>query len=124
MEGDRGCRCCWIWSLRLFLLFLVLGPNAAPGQSLSILKQDHSQCSIRATTPRAARYVLQASQNLNLWLDLNDSISGTVTNRVGGAGVPQCAFRLTPWVADAAPITVMLLGDSTVADFASDGNYF
>jgi lysophospholipase L1-like esterase len=55
-------------------------------------------------------------------VDLNDGVSDQASNRVDKAGVTERFFRLMPSTPPAPPIIIVLLGDSTVADFASNAN--
>ena len=66
--------------------------------------------------------LLQASRNLHLWVDINDAVSGRVSNRVDNAWDAQRFFRLMPWTPPAPLSRIVLLGDSTVAELASN-NY-
>lgn len=100
----------------LLLLGTVLFADAALGQSLTIIRNGSSNFSIQTTAPADARYVLQESANLHLWVDINDQVSGQSSNRFASAGNTQRFFRLTPWTPPAPPIILVLLGDSTVWD--------
>lgn len=111
-------------SSTLWLCGVVLFTQAAPGQSLSILRNGQSNFWIQAAAPTDTPYVLQESVNLHLWVDLNDQVSGQSSNQIDSAGIAQGFFRLTPSTLPPPPITLVLLGDSTVADFISDDNRF
>lgn len=91
----------------------------AAAQSLSIVKEGDTGLLIQASAPADERHVLQASKDLNRWLDLDDAVTGTVSTPVPTTRAAQCYFRLIPWV-EPAPIRVVLIGDSTVADQASN----
>jgi len=106
----------------LVVLALIWLARPSLGQSLSIIKKAESEFWITANAPADRRFVLQGSKDLNLWLDINDTVSGTVSNRVG-AGVPDRYFRLVPWVEPKA-LTIVIVGDSTVADLASNSGWF
>ena len=101
---------------------MALFADAARGQSLSIIRKGESELWVNAAVPPDTQYILQASRNLHLWVDLNDGVSDQVSNRVDNAGVTERFFRLMPWTPPAPPITIVILGDSTVADFASNAN--
>lgn len=105
------------------LLCLALFADATFGQSLSIVKKTESEFRIDGTAPADTRYVLQASRDLQDWEDVKDEVWGQVEYTFTSAGVTPRFFRLAPWV-PLAPITVVLVGDSTVADLASNGNWF
>jgi len=106
----------------ILLLLSCVWANISVGQSLSIIKNGGKECWTVAVAPADSRYTLQASRNLTLWLDFDDIISGTVSNQVGAAAAERF-FRLVPW-SEAPPITVVVVGDSTVADLAINQNYF
>jgi lysophospholipase L1-like esterase len=90
----------------------------------SVIRNGESEFWIKATAPQDARYVLQASANLHLWVDINDEVSGQSSNRFDNAGVTERYFRLIPWTPPPPPIILMLIGDSTVADLISNDNMF
>jgi lysophospholipase L1-like esterase len=102
---------------------LALFAHTAYGQSLSITKASDHQFWIQATAPQDTRYVLQVSKDLNVWLNVNDAVSGTVSNQVGIAEATQRYFRLVTWT-ELPPIRIALIGDSTVADFEANLRYF
>jgi lysophospholipase L1-like esterase len=106
----------------LLLCFLALVADVARGQSLSIVRTGESELWVNAATPPNTQYILQASANLHLWVDINEEVSGQVSNRVDSAGVAQRFFQLMPWTPPAPDITIVILGDSTVAEFASNAN--
>ena len=108
----------------LLLLCLALLTTAALGQSLSVNRKSASEYGIEAAVPPNGRYVLQASGNLRLWVDLKDTVAGQLSYLFDTAGVSNRYFRLAPWTPSAPDITVALIGDSTVADLVSDGGSF
>jgi lysophospholipase L1-like esterase len=108
----------------LLFFWLVVSPGAAFGQSLAVTKQGEGEFMIEAVVPPDTRYVLQTSADLRLWEDINDQVSGVVLTRLDIAEGTQRFYRLTLWTAPLPPIKVVLLGDSTVADFASNLNWF
>src|ERR1051325_2931581 len=108
----------------LLLCCVALFADAALGQSISILRKGESEFWVEAATPPDTTYRLQASANLHLWVDLNDAVSGQASNQLDFSRVSQRFFRLTPWTPPAPPITIVLLGDSTVADFTSNLSLF
>lgn len=90
------------------------------GQSLTIAQKGEREVWIEATVPADARYVLQESADLRDWADLDDAIQGRFAGGFERAGSRRF-FRLLPW-APLPPITLLVLGDSTVADLVSNGN--
>lgn len=111
------------WSVLLpFCLVLIV--NTALGQSLSIIRNGERPFTILAAAPPDTRYVLQESANLHLWVDSDDVVEGQLSLQFDNAGVTRHFFRLTPWTPPAPPIIIMLIGDSTVADFISNDSRF
>jgi lysophospholipase L1-like esterase len=108
----------------LLLFCLTLLADAALGQSLSITRNGESNVWINAAAPPDTPCVLQESANLHLWVDINESVLGQTSNHLDSAGATERFFRLIPWTPLAPPITVVLIGDSTVADFANDNGWF
>ena len=99
------------------LLLVCVGLAASAfGQSLSIVQKGESNFWIQASAPAANPYTLQASANLHLWADIHDSVQGDYSSPLGGMAVPQRYFRLVPSSPPAAPIVVMMIGDSMTAD--------
>jgi hypothetical protein len=106
------------------LLFccMALFADAARGQSLSIIRKGKSELWVNAAAPLDTQYILQASRNLELWVDLNDEVSDQVSNRVDNAGVTERFFRLMPWTPPAPPITIVLLGGTSEFVLSSSGH--
>lgn len=103
---------------------MALFADAALGQSLSIINKGESGFWIEAAAPPDTRYVLQASGNMDLWVDIHDEVWSQLSYRFDSAGVTKRFFRLTPWTPPAPTITIVLIGDSTVADFISNSSLF
>jgi lysophospholipase L1-like esterase len=109
-------------SLSLSLLICAaLASSAAFGQSLSIIKGGESNYWIEASAPANNPQTLQASANLHLWADILDPVQGQYSSQLDGMAVAQRYFRLVPSAPPAPPIVVMLLGDSTTADYTGWG---
>lgn len=100
----------------LLLFCTALFADAALGQPLSIIRKGGSEIGIEATAPPDTRYVLQASENMHLWVDIQDEVLGQVSYRFDSAGVTKRFFRLTSWTPPAPSIMLMVLGDSTATD--------
>ena len=97
---------------------MTLFADAALGQSLSVSRKGAGEFWIEGAAPADTPYVLQASGNLHLWVDLTNAVSGSLSYRIDGAGVTNRYFRLAPSTPPAPDITIVLVGDSTVADLA------
>ena len=104
----------------LLLLSIALFASTALGQSLSLVKKGAGELWIEAATPPGARYILQGSKNLHLWVDLQGEVQGQISFQFDNTGIKHRFFRLMPWTSPAPPIIIMLIGDSTVADFISN----
>src|SRR5690349_9357747 len=93
-----------------------LSAITALGQSLSIKRADTNYW-LEASAPANNSYTLQASQNLHLWLDIQDSVPDRYSYPLDNTGVSKLRyFRLIPSPPAAPPIRVMLIGDSMVSD--------
>lgn len=110
--------------LVLLLVCAAFFTDAALGQSLSISRNSSGEYWIEGAAPADTPHVLQASRNLHLWVDLTNVVSGLLSYCCDRAGVTDRYFRLAPQTPPAPPINVVLLGDSTVADFVSDSGWF
>lgn len=104
-----------------FSLGALLGCTAlivatALGQSLSIIRMGGSKVRVEAEVPADTRYVLQVSDDLKIWTDINDQLRGWVSSKFDLADTKERFFRLIPWTPPPPPITLVLLGDSTVMD--------
>jgi lysophospholipase L1-like esterase len=104
------------------IVSFVLLANTVLGQSLSILKEDKDRFRIEASAPQQTRHALQVSKDLSLWL-ASMIRSGSTSNMIAVIRDTQRYFRLVPWF-EPPNIRIALLGDSTVADLASNLNYF
>jgi len=102
-------------SLPTVLLVLTLSANAAFGQSLSI-KKVNTNYWIEATAPASDPHTLQASDNMHLWVDIHENVQEPYSFAFDNAGVSERYFRFPPSEPPAAPIVVMLIGDSMSAD--------
>jgi lysophospholipase L1-like esterase len=102
---------------------LAIFVNTSRGQTLSISKQSDGRLLVQGSAPLDTRYALQESGDLVSWVDLDDEVWGHVSNRVDILATTHRFFRLAPWV-EPPPIIIMLLGDSTVADFVSNNSRF
>ncbi|MBE7504554.1 MAG: hypothetical protein HS113_30530 [Verrucomicrobiales bacterium] len=80
------------------------------------LARSQSGVWIEGTVPSNSRCRFQASDNLNLWVDVADEVWGQFRHRCAPGGGTKRFFRLTPWTPPAPPIRLVLLGDSTVMD--------
>src|SRR6185369_11791249 len=58
------------------------------------------------------------------WLDLSDHASGSFTYWIDPTVHRESFFRLRTWTTEHFPVTLVILGDSTVADFSSNMEQF
>jgi lysophospholipase L1-like esterase len=100
----------------LLFICMVLFADTAFGQSLSFVRKSAGDLWIEAPLPPDTQYILQASANLHLWVDINDAVQDKLSYQLDSAGGTKRFFRLTPWTPAAPPIRIVLLGDSTVMD--------
>ena len=103
---------------------MALFADSTFGQSLSIVRKGGSELWLEASMPPDSHYTLQASANLHLWVDINDEVQNPLSYRFDSIGVTNRFFRLTPWTPPAPPIRLVMIGDSTVADFTSNQGFF
>jgi lysophospholipase L1-like esterase len=109
---------CLIYSLSSIVLFVFATPlsvTTAFGQSLSIRKGE-SNYWVEASAPTDNPHTLQASENLNTWIDVRESVQETYSLPLNSVGVGLRYFRLIPSPAPAPPIRILLLGDSMASD--------
>jgi len=106
------------------LPFLIgLLTDAVIAQSVAIRLNGTNQTVIEATAPPNVGYRFQASVDNESWEDLGDQAAGVSTHRIEALDQKRF-FRVRAWSTEDLPITVVLIGDSTVADFASNSERF
>lgn len=103
-------------SKAVLIFVAVCSSSATFGQSLAILKQGESNFWVEASAPADNPHTLQVSENLELWIDLQENVAEPISLSVTNDGLPQRFFRLAPSEPPAPPIRVMLLGDSMASD--------
>lgn len=105
----------------LFSLFLVTGSAA---QSLTIQWNGTNKVSIQAAAPANVGFRLQASGDGENWQDVSDQAASSLSYSVEPAESRAQFFRLRTFSIQDTSVTVILVGDSTVADFASNNSEF
>ena len=110
--------------LFILLLFLLLQWPLALAQSVTIHPDGTNKLSIEATSALNLGYRLQSSTDGSTWQDLSDQASGTFSYSVDPAQDHLQFFRLRTFPIVDTPITVVLVGDSTVADFTANESHF
>jgi lysophospholipase L1-like esterase len=109
----------------LFLLLAaILFANNVIGQSLAIHRNRASNSWLEATSPLDIGYRIQTSLDFKTWEDTSDQAAGLLSYRIEATNDVNRFFRLRTWNTQDAPITLVILGDSTVADFAVNNNQF
>jgi lysophospholipase L1-like esterase len=83
------------------------------GQSLSILR-DGANYKVEASAPASNPHTLQASENLHLWINLQENVTARYSHSLTNARNFRY-FRLKP-TETVPPIRIMLLGDSLGSD--------
>jgi lysophospholipase L1-like esterase len=112
-------------NLSLVLLFLaVLLTNTAVGQSLAIYRNSTNKTWLEATSLLDIGYRFQASLDYKNWEDISDAASGPLSYRIDITKDAARFFRLRTWSTQDAPITLVMLGDSTVADYLANRSRF
>ncbi|HEX7858960.1 MAG TPA: GDSL-type esterase/lipase family protein [Verrucomicrobiae bacterium] len=109
--------------LHLLLLTFGGGSSGTKAQSLAVLKERPTNFLLEAQSPTNIGYRIEASADLGNWLVASDQASGTFRLRFAPTNGIQF-FRLNTWITDDLPITVVSLGDSTVADYAANSEQF
>src|SRR5688500_19469619 len=95
------------------LLFVAVWSSTTTfSQSLAILKQGENNFWVEASAPADNPHTLQTSENLQLWIDLQENVAERISISVTNSGLTQLFFRLAPSEPPAPPIRVMLIGDS------------
>ena len=97
--------------------------NGTIAQSLNIRFHSTNRLSLEATAPTNFAYRIQASTNHTDWEDISDQAAGLFSFFVDPA-TDHRFFRLRTWPTEDAPTTVIMIGDSTMADFASNLEQF
>ena len=101
------------------LLFLAaLFTNTAVSQTVSI-RLNGNQTRLEAASPLNVGCRVQASTDHENWEDISDQASGALSYSIDSSEDHKRFFRLRTWPTEDAPITVLIIGDSTVADFES-----
>src|SRR5947209_15896823 len=102
--------------MRTAALFLFLSVALTSGQTLTLERRADSNYWVEANTPAGKPQNIQASENLHLWVDLQENLQDRYSFRFNGDGVSQRYFRLVASPPAAAPIRLLLLGDSISSD--------
>ncbi|MBI2947774.1 MAG: hypothetical protein HYY23_09005 [Verrucomicrobia bacterium] len=95
--------------------------KTAAAESLAIYRNSANKIWIEANSPLEIGYRLQASVDFQSWTDINDQASGPLSYRIDQPHDTNSFFRLRTWSTKDAPLKLVLLGDSTVADYALSG---
>lgn len=112
-----------ISSLILLLSFVVAFARSAAAQSVAIQLSGNG-ASLQTTSPSNLGFRFQVSENNANWEDISDQAAGSVPFRIDATKNQKRFFRLRTWTTEDAPISLVIIGDSTVADFASNWNMF
>jgi lysophospholipase L1-like esterase len=113
----------------VLLTFLIaLSASSVLSQSLSIIKKGGSNYWVEATSEGNDPYTVQASENLHLWIDVQNDLQEPYSFELNSNGSSQRYFRLISSTGSPPPIRVMIIGDSMAADCCGWGrgvyNYF
>jgi hypothetical protein len=102
----------------------VLLASSTFGQSVSIAPKDGTNFVVEASAPAGASYMLQASANLHLWIDIHAVGTDKYTYQFTPGDARFRYFRLLPAPPAGPDIVVLLLGDSMTADNSGWGMGF
>jgi lysophospholipase L1-like esterase len=108
----------------IVLLLLVLSPNMSSGQSIAIHLDGSNRALIKAESPTNLAYRIQASTSFENWVDISDQASGPFSFLVAATNDQKQVFRLRTWPVEEISITLVMVGDSTLADFAANSEKF
>src|SRR5262245_13564658 len=98
--------------------------NNAIAQSLAIHLTGINRASLDATAPLNLGYRFQASVDHENWEDISDEASGLFSYSIDPTKDRMRFFRLRTWPTADAPLTLVMVGDSTVADFVANSEKF
>jgi lysophospholipase L1-like esterase len=99
------------------LICAALCASSGFGQSLSVVKKAETNYWVEATAPANTPYALQASENLHLWVGLQDELQGPYSARLEGTNILRRFFRVTSPPPPPPPhIRILMIGDSLTSD--------
>ncbi|MCC6233872.1 MAG: hypothetical protein IT580_14590 [Verrucomicrobiales bacterium] len=102
----------------------LLGPGWAAAQTVQYTRKANGEIWLEGNLPATETHVLQSSPNLRFWVDVRDGLTGHFSLRADLEGMEKRFFRVVPSSEEGAPITLAMVGDSTVADLASNSGVF
>ena len=115
----------YMYSLLIWCIFFTaLMTNITIGQTLTAIRKGTNDLFIQVKAPTNARYKLQESVNLSLWVDKEDDEYGPLTVPFDRINNTKRFFRPAPWAEPSPPIIIVLIGDSTMADLVNNGYWF
>lgn len=110
--------------LVLVLLFVAFLENAGLAQSLTVRQSGQNQISLEASAPPTVGFRVQGSPDLETWEDISDQAAVSFAHQIDLTNNLHRFFRLRTWETADLPITLAILGDSTVADFVNNSEEF
>lgn len=112
---------CW-HAFGLFSWVLLVSSTAA--QSLSIHLDTTNRARLEAMSSLDLGYRLQASADNETWEDIGDQASGPFSCWIDSTSDRKRFFRLRTWPIEETPVSLVMVGDSTVADFTANSEKF
>jgi lysophospholipase L1-like esterase len=95
--------------------------TATNAQTISLhLAVQTNDVVLQANSASNLAYRIEASENFEQWFPVTDQASGLFAHHLAPTNGLQF-FRLNSWSTDDLPVTLMMVGDSTVADYVSNG---
>jgi len=111
-------------SLACGLLLALLGNVIrTDAQSLDVRQGDGDRVILQASSDANVGYRIQGTSDFVNWTDVSDQASGAFSFFASTTN-GNSFFRLETWTTDELPVTLVMVGDSTVADFASNSETF
>jgi lysophospholipase L1-like esterase len=112
---------CLTW-VTLLTCAAALSPQVTLGQSLSIIRKGETNYWVEASAPANDPHVLQATENLDLWVNTRSEVQQSYSFQLDSAAAARRYFRLIPAPAPPPPIRVLILGDSMASDCCGWGS--
>src|SRR5687768_13854356 len=117
----RGFKYSFLKSLLSVLAFFAVELAA---QSISTRYDGTNKLWIDANSTVDVAFRIEASADLQAWQEISDQASGPFSLWIDPRHDSCRFFRLRHWSTEELPITLMLIGDSTVADFISNSGMY
>jgi len=108
----------------LLLLLTVSLQQAALAQTVTIRGHEANTARLEATSSAETGFRFQSTTDYVNWEDYTDATTGPFSYLLDTTKDDHRFFRLRTWNIQDTPITLVMLGDSTVADYEIDNRFF